>query len=69
MIGSEKSENVHVIASLLVTFPLMGLCLLFGRFFFFIPNATDGLPTEALLGCVATAIYLVRRLADLEDEC
>ena len=51
---------------LLVTFPLMGLCLLFGGFSFFIPNAADGQPTEAQLGCVATAIYLVRYVANLK---
>ena len=44
---------------LLVTFPLMGLCLLFGGFSFFIPNRADGEPSEAQLGAIATAIYLV----------
>jgi len=51
---------------LLATFPLMSLCVLFGGFSFFTSNRADGLPTEAQLGCVATAIYLVRRLADLK---
>ncbi|KAK3684387.1 hypothetical protein LTR37_020322 [Vermiconidia calcicola] len=43
---------------LLVTFPLMSLMLLFGGFSFFIPNAPNEEPSQAQLGCVATAIYL-----------
>ena len=44
---------------LLVTFPLMGLCLLFGGFSFFIPNQPNGDPSQGQLGAIATAIYLV----------
>ncbi|KAK5165601.1 uncharacterized protein LTR77_009130 [Saxophila tyrrhenica] len=43
---------------LLVTFPLMSIFLLFGGFSFLIPNKPNGDPSDAQLGCIATAIYL-----------
>jgi zinc transporter ZupT len=45
---------------LLTTFPLMGLCLLWAGFSFFIPNDPNGEPSQAQVASVATAIYLVR---------
>ena len=44
---------------LLTTFPLMAFFLLFGGLSFLIPNDANGDPSQAQLGCVATAIYLV----------
>lgn len=44
---------------LLVTFPLMSFFLLFGGLSFLIPNQPSGEPSQAKLGCIATAIYMV----------
>lgn len=43
---------------LLTTFPLMGICLLFCGFSFYIPDNADGSVSDARIGCVATAIFL-----------
>lgn len=42
---------------LLTTFPLMGICLLWCGFSFFLPNNPDGTPTQGRLGSIAAAIY------------
>jgi sugar porter (SP) family MFS transporter len=42
---------------LLTTFPLMGICLLWCGFSFFLPTNPDGTPTQARLGSIAAAIY------------
>jgi MFS family permease len=42
---------------LLMTFPLMGLCLLWCGMSFYLPNQPDGLPTKQRLGSIAAAIY------------
>ncbi|EKG11171.1 Sugar/inositol transporter [Macrophomina phaseolina MS6] len=43
---------------LLTTFPLMGICLLFCGFSFYIPDNADGSVSDARIACVATAIFL-----------
>lgn len=43
---------------LLVTFPLMSLCLFFTGFSMLIPNDGDGEVSKARLGCVTTGLYL-----------
>lgn len=43
---------------LLTTFPLMGLCLFFCGFSFYIPSDPTGEPSDARVACVATAIFL-----------
>lgn len=42
---------------LLVTFPLMAICLFWCGFSFLIPNDSAGDPTDGKLGSIAAAIY------------
>lgn len=49
---------------LLTTFPLMSFFLFFGGFSFLVPNGADGEPSQAKLGCIATAIYMVSRIVE-----
>ncbi|KAL1794093.1 hypothetical protein ACET3X_007514 [Alternaria dauci] len=42
---------------LLTTFPLMGLCLLWCGFSFYLPTDPDGTPSQQRLGSIAAAIY------------
>ncbi|GME61081.1 Sugar/inositol transporter [Neofusicoccum parvum] len=43
---------------LLVTFPLMGICLLYCGFSFFIPEDPSGQPSDVRVGNIAAAIFL-----------